>query len=244
MFTNKFSLSLIALAMILTVYGCAKGEGPGSEPEPDFEKNLVFNFPFSGNTLDEISQQEYNAQGAVFLTDRKGKEASAIFFNDKHWIDLDAKLNDPEGTLALWINPCLCKLYNPLFSRKSVEEDSLFGKYYFGFDEEGRILTSCQGKWDVMTDIVIEPNKWCHLVVRWNDLDGLIEIFVNGKKKLSEKYTVNPSEVPNGGGDAYLGKILNKATPADSTVFYKGKLDEIRRYNIWVNEDEIKRLRK
>ncbi|HYH56537.1 MAG TPA: LamG-like jellyroll fold domain-containing protein, partial [Anseongella sp.] len=206
---------------------------------------LIHYFPFSGNSSDEVTGQAYDSHGATYLSDRKGAEASAIFFNGINgWMELGADLQIPEGTLALWIFPCLCKEYNPLFVKKSVETDGQFGQYYVGYSEAGRIETSCNGKWNLETGVAIEANKWFHLAFRWNDATGVIDVFVNGKKVLSEQYSTDPSKFPGGAGETFLGKILNKSASGEEveTVYYKGKLDEIRLYDKALPYDAIKEL--
>lgn len=234
----------VLLGFVVFSAGCDKKL---SSDKPDFSNNLISHFPFSGNGVEAVSGKAYELKGVTFLSDRKGKEASSAFFNGfSSWMDVKIPMQAQEGTLSFWIFPCLCKEYNPLFVKKAVENDPFFGEYYVGYSEAGKIEAVCQGKWNVETDVVIEANKWYHITVRWNDASGLIDIFVNGKKKLSKNYTVDPSKLPAEPTPTFLGKILNKSDEGGpiQTVYYKGKLDDVRLYNIALPYEEIEALYK
>ncbi|QEC53371.1 concanavalin A-like lectin/glucanase superfamily protein [Anseongella ginsenosidimutans] len=234
--------ALAAAALMVLAAGCDKKL---EDDKPDFSSNLIHYFPFSGNGVDDVSGQEFDMHGITYLSDRKGTENSSAFFNGfSGWMDISVGLKEKAGTLSFWIYPCLCKENNPLFVKKSVESDPYFGKYYVGYSEEGRIEAMCNGKWNVETDIVIQANQWYNVVLRWDDASGIVDIFVNGKKKLSKEYTVDASALPDDATPAYLGKILHKPEEggAVETVYYKGKLDDVRLYNIWLPYEEIEAL--
>lgn len=238
------SLAANALSAIVLLFGFSGCDKLPADPDVSYEGNLVHYFPFSGNSTDEVSGQTYDAHGGTYLSDRKGVEASAIFFNGfSTWMDLGANLGAKEGTLSFWIFPCLCKEHNPLFVKKSVETDPEYGKQYVGYSEAGEIETSCEGKWDVKTGVVIQANRWYHLAFRWEDAAGTIDIFVNGKKVQTVEYDAAP-DAGGGSEPTYVGKILNKSKDGGSikTVYYKGKLDEVRLYNKALPYSEIKAL--
>ena len=232
-----------AVGMIIALgVGCDKDL---TKDEPDFSSNLVHYFPFSGSANDDVTGEEFGLYNVGFLTDRKAKVESSAFFNGINgWMDINANLKDKEGTLSFWIFPCLCKEYNPLFVKKAPENDPFFGQYYVGYSEAGKIETSCRGKWNVETGVEVTANKWHHLVIRWDDSSGLVDIFVNGKKVLSAEYSVDPSALPDDTTPGFLGKTVNKSEESGDikTVYYKGKLDEIRMYNKWLPYSEIKAL--
>lgn len=229
------------VGVVLLSAGCDKRL---EDDKPNFDGNLIHYFPFSGNGVDEVTGQNFDVHGATYLTDRKEQPENSIFFNGVNsWLEINAGLEAEEGTAAFWIFPCLCKENNPLFVKQLAGSDSFFGQYYIGYNEEGQIETSCQGKWNVETDVVIQANKWFHVAVRWSDASGVVDVFVNAKKVLTEKYTVDPSQLPDDAAVSYLGRILHDANSGNGkSVYYKGKLDELRLYNKWLPYDAIKDL--
>lgn len=230
--------AMAAATVILLAAGCDKDL---NDDKPDFSSNLVHYFPFSGNSVDEVTKQEYDMHGVTFLSDRNDTEASSAFFNGfSGWMDISAGLKEPEGTVSFWIFPCLCKENNPIYVKKSLETDPLYGQYYIGFSEAGEMQTSCRGKWDTKSEPLIQPNRWYHIVIRWDDASGVVDIFVNGKKKHSAQYTVDPSNLPDDIAPTYMGKLDEKVEGKPSTVeFYKGKFDDARYYNKWLPWEAI-----
>lgn len=240
---NSGALKAAAIVgVVLLSAGCDKKL---EDDKPNFDNNLIHYFPFSGNGVDEVTGQEFDLHGVTFMADLKGKKASSAHFDGYNdWMELTAGLKEKEGTISFWIYPCMCKENNPIFVKKAPESDSFFGEYYVGFNEEGKVEAVCRGKWNVETGIVIEANKWRHVVVRWDDDSGVVDIFVNGKKILSQEYSVDPSALPDDATPAYLGKILHQPEAGGDieTIYYKGRLDEARLYNVWLPYDAVKRL--
>lgn len=266
-YTSRYGLNLKNFGKLilpgifsLILVSCDKEQVQTKETVKDeatADESLIYYFPFSGNSIDQVSKKEYDTHGAKFASDRKIKANSALCLED-NWMDLAAGLGDEEGTLSFWIN--VSNLSNPtdpdaqFYDRFPIFEKQYFstfvpGEYTISLTEGGRIYTECRNKWfkgegeiGISTPEIIQVNKWYHVVLRWNDLMRKVEIFVNNKKMISYDYDGDGSEYEDTDEPhTFMGKFLYyPGSHSDSILkYYEGRIDEIRRYSKWISDSEI-----
>jgi hypothetical protein len=239
---NFSKLTILALFPIL-LGSCDKEQVQTEETVKDeagIDENLIYYFPFSGNSIDQVSKIEYDTHGAEFADDRKNNANSALCLKD-NWMDLAAGLGDEEGTLSFWIKMDTIDYVSPIFTKATYS--SVQGEYFIGI-YNGRVYTVCQRKWGykenlTLTEPIIKKNKWYHLVFRWDDVKRKIEIFVNDKKVLSENYVGDASEWGVTNEHPLMGKNIELGNHSPEEYFFDGRIDEIRRYSKWLSDSEI-----
>jgi len=214
----------------------------------EIDNGLVYYFPFTGNSIDQVSNNAYDTHGAVFEDDRFGNKQSALCMT-ANYMNIDGGLGDPEGTLSFWINV-------RDFDGYDIGHGYLFGRYIgsipvgtfkLGIHEEGYIWTFANYRWGADSiplqtkPSLIKMKKWYHVLVRWSDTQEKIEIFLNNKKVLNANYIegwehTTPSE------DEVARMGLESTYSGGHTwddKYYHGRIDEIRRYNRWIDNNEV-----
>ncbi|HWV74082.1 MAG TPA: LamG-like jellyroll fold domain-containing protein [Pseudosphingobacterium sp.] len=269
----------IGISLTLLLSSCDKDGSDLSSPMSNTEESnvvdininngLKYYFPFSGNTVEQVSNVTYNAYlKPVFYKDRFNKPNAALCMVN-HDLAVDAGFQEAKGSLSFWVS---VGDYHPLKADDgTVASGALFarvdgtdyifsrGTYRLGIDYKGRIWTSCRNKWGVSpeefspvlaetpiktAEKVIELKKWYHIVVRWSDENETMEIFVNNKKELAANYIENWGPwVPVRGDRAHMGSDRVPIGLGRSVFFwFQGVIDEVRGYNRWINNEEIATL--
>ncbi|MFC6103572.1 LamG-like jellyroll fold domain-containing protein [Olivibacter domesticus] len=242
-----FSQLMGILFLGVLISGCDKGHDD-LKPVTNLDSGLVYYFPFDGNSIDQVSQETYDVKGATFDADRFNNPDGALRIADttlyEQGVNVGSGLGEKEGSLSFWINlyelnklhPLFLKGYFHNFSARTnnlfVTTDSALTVYWA--DTEGDVT--------VKTQKVIKPNKWQHILLRWAKSRSLLEVFVNGKKVLSNDYQsdliLDPSEPPENMCYSYNYEGSHTGSPNH----FRGRIDEVRRYSRWLNDAEVDEL--
>ncbi|WP_134090053.1 LamG-like jellyroll fold domain-containing protein [Olivibacter sp. XZL3] len=253
-YPSSFMLSFILWGLLLS--SCDRSES--ITPNINLDQGLVYYFPFSGNSVDQVSQTSFDTHGASFENDRHGNPQSALCLTN-NYMELNAGFSDAVGSLSFWVKVRDFEETGMLFN--NTYQYINFGEYQLAIAPTGEIVTWCSYKWGyarddegyldysaLRTKPVIQPNEWYHVVVRWSDENEQIEIFVNNKKILTESYI--PDWRPWDGDDDYNVTAMgmawrNPGSHEDIILWhFHGQFDEIRRYNRWIVDEEIAELYK
>lgn len=243
-FIKHYLVRAAACIMAVLIGSCDK-VSEGLQPSVDLENGLVYYFPFSGNSIDQVSKASYNTHGGKFETDRFNAPKSALCM-EENYMDLNAGFGeDDAGTLSFWINLRDVNSYHPLF----IKNDNSFvpGEYSFSISASG-LSARCQKKWEtdggpVFAPAIIKANEWYHVLLRWSDADGKMEIFLNNNKLISNNYVkeiYEPLETEYTLMGLYYRYPGSHEDPIP--IYFRGKMDEIRRYDRWLNDDEVAAL--
>ncbi|MDX3912801.1 MULTISPECIES: LamG-like jellyroll fold domain-containing protein [Olivibacter] len=99
-----------------------------------------------------------------------------------------------------------------------------------------------EGDVRIATPKVIACRQWQHILVRWSKSKSTLEVLVDGNTVLTNNYqsnrTFDPLEPPEtmGYSNNYEGSHEN------SQNYFRGRIDDIRRYNRWLREAEVDTL--
>ncbi len=154
----------------------------------------------------------------------------------KHNANLDLVNN---LTISFWVNPKE-NTRQALISRGGGDTNTTnrkFGssaEYSLVLWEDGKFKYKHNGVADTFSTTAIPLNQWTHIVlVRDNDAKS-IKIYINGVLDKTNNYTIDPSSSNSeklliGTGDFYSNTMNS----------FKGKLDEIKIYNIALPQNDI-----
>jgi len=249
-FTLPFILLLI-FAATAVLCGCDK-ESAELAPTVALDRGLTYYFPFDGNSTNVVDNKTFEIDKASYSIDRFGEASKALMLGCKcgssvGMYGIDLRLGAPEGALSIWVNfddlnsvqPLFFKgIYgdtNPLDYSISTTSSKGIGFYWIGLEHD-----SDQGE-TPFRDIpnVFAIKKWQHLLFRWSNNEGVVEIFVSGKKVLSEKYLgKGVEEEAFGTNVAYIENKVGEDT------YYRGRMDDLRIYDRWLNDEEVIALAK
>ncbi|MGK9117734.1 LamG domain-containing protein [Olivibacter jilunii] len=250
-FTYSTFVAFVALSLISS---CGKIDV--AIPVNDIEAGLVYYFPFSGNSIDEVSQQSFDTHGASFENDRLGNPNSSLSLT-QNYMNINAGFSDSAGTLSFWVNVRDFDETGMLFNNTDPYLSA--GEYQLALTPAGEITTWCDYKWGfgensdgdidflpLKTAPIITTGNWYHLVIRWSNVKEQIEIYVNNQKQLTAPYVPNWQTSSNSGKFYVTTLGLTWINPGSHQEliprYFHGKLDEIRRYNRWINDSEIGEL--
>jgi hypothetical protein len=212
----------------------------------NLEQSLVYYFPFSGNAVEQLSQTAYDSHGAMLSEDRFDQANSAITFQGSSWIDLHIGLTEPQGALSYWMQIDSLATY-PLFISGSryISRHSADQEYSVWLTDTGAFSIYSYNNWAYKTEPVIDEGNWHHLVLRWDKSKSKLDLFLDNVKILSQAYN-QIGDYKQKGEVAHIAKGYNHTKfsyegPPDE-VYFKGKMDEIRYYNRWITDGEIKKL--
>lgn len=216
------------------------------EPVIDLDSGLVYDFPFSENSIDQVSMVNFDTHGAKFQVDRFDKPASALCMTN-NYMDLNAGFGeDKTGTLSFWINLRDVASFHPLFYKDY--KSFVPGEYMFTV-YAGGLSIYCAEKWEseeyepVNVSTTIEANKWYHVLVRWSDTAGSMELFLNNRKLLSHDYVAG-TYISNGVEYVTMGLAYRDPGSHQDPIpsYFRGTMDDIKRYNRWLNNEEVAAL--
>ncbi len=207
-----------------------------------YAQNPVINLPLNGNTLDISGNNLHGTNSnASLTTDRFNNPNSAYYFNGTNasiTIPFSNKFDIPptgQFTISLWLQPALANSVSALFV-KSPFNPSIFNSLW----DYGLYLLSNKGmsgyannNFLVGSTTMVQNACWYHLAVTYNN--GNWNLYLNGSLEAFD-YTGTKKSLQSGGGIA-----LGKKGEANGDYF-KGKLDEVRFYDIALNQAEVKKL--
>jgi hypothetical protein len=142
-------------------------------------------------------------------------------------------------TIAFWVNPNKNQR-QALISRGGGDTNITnrkFGsnaEYSLVLWENGKFKYKHNGVADTFSTTTIPLNQWTHIVLVRDNNAKSIKIYINGILDKTNNYTIDPSSSNSeklliGTGDFYSNTMNS----------FKGKLDEIKIYNIALSQDDI-----
>lgn len=248
-FTQPFILLLI-FATTAVLCGCDKGSSELA-PTVALDKGLTYYFPFDGNSTNVVDNKTFKIDKASYSIDRFGEAGKALMLGCKCGFSqgmsgVDLRLGAPEGALSIWVNFDELNSVQPLFFKGFLGDalpftysiDAIASKglafYWTGLEHD-----SDQGEAPYREiHNVLAIKKWQHLLFRWSNNEGVVEIFVSGKKVLSEKY------IGTGVTESDPTSVAYKPNKVDEDMYYRGRMDDFRIYDRWLNDEEVIALTK
>jgi hypothetical protein len=191
---------------------------------------LVYHFPFDGNSNDTSGNGNNGSiNGATLVPDRHGNADNAFAFDGNSWIDVNGSalpIGNAARTVTAWVRPYDTNGLWGIVDWGNGDCPSLM----FGIANQG-----AAGFWggcnDFITDMVLNPNDWAFVAVRFTPPD-LISVRVNGQVETAQLGAVNtqPSNLWIGAETTDNGDFRN---------FYTGELDDLRIYNRDLSDAEL-----
>lgn len=245
---KKIFIFRFILVMLLTsgmsLTGCDK-HSKELVPSVELDQGLVYHFPFDGNSVNVVNNENYKIINDSYTRDRFGEAHKALSLGckcgpSKGLSGVDLGLGSPEGATSIWINiDTLGNMFPPLFF-KGAKYTELPATYLIFVLDQGQLFfyrdDPNNDEKAIITEKVFEPKKWHHILFRWSDREKIVEIFVDGKKVGSEPYaTALPNDRVERLDIAYAETDRNK-------IYYQGKMDDLRIYDRWLNDEEVAAL--
>ena len=174
----------------------------------------------------------------ITLNDGKIKNALTFFGNGAMSVEHNSNLDLIENlTISFWVNPNQIKRQALISKGNGSGENRKFGsnaEYSLVLWEDGKFKYKHNGVADTFSNSTIPLNKWTHIVLVRDNSAKTIKIYINGILDANNTYTQNPSSSNSeklliGTGDFYSDTMNN----------FKGKLDEIKIYNIALSSNDI-----
>jgi beta-lactamase regulating signal transducer with metallopeptidase domain len=242
MVTFIFSLGIFSLFLFSGFAGYSRTGGKTAGSDRDVSQHMVAYYPFSGNARDESGFNQHGLVDGAFLTqDRKGRKESAYNFTGiKSAIVVpETKTMNTTGsvTISCWIFPRRCGKYESWISKTNRE---LSSQWRAGFGEDKNTewgLTECSWSgtgrmwmdyWITHTKIPL--NAWTHVTTVADQESHQVSLYLNGKK-IGRLGDLKPFQKSS--GPLWIGY------QKDDKVFFDGKIDDIRIYNLALNEKEV-----
>lgn len=242
-----FSRMVGVLFFGVLMSGCEKGHND-LKPVTNLDSGLVYYFPFNGNSIDQVSQETYDIKAATFDADRFKQPARALRMSDttlsEQGMSIGSGLGEEAGSLSFWINLEELNKFHPLFIKAYFHNFSARTSNLYVTTDGALVVywTDNVEDFTVNTPNVIKPRKWQHILLRWAKSNSSLEVFVNGKKVLTNDYQndliLDPLEPPEKMGYSYN----YEGSHTGSSNYFRGRIDEIRRYNRWLNNAEVDKL--
>ncbi len=235
--------TIYSIIILIGLNSCQSDDPVPPLPEPiDITTGLQVYFPFSGNAND-VSGNGFDGTvfgNALLATDRKGNENSAYEFDGiDDYINTFSAFDFENRSLSLWINPSAIigsgGSGNNTLTHVAISQDDNALEYgILRVDIDNTELKLWAGGITGTYTQAISENQWYHLVLIRNlnttkyYLDGQL---VGSGESDGAGSTFNPN------GDFIIG-----AGRSGSNQFFKGKIDELRVYDIVLSEDQIEEL--
>jgi len=195
-------------------------------------------YPFSGNA-DDLSGFNNNGiiNGADLTQNRFGNLNSAYYFNgtsDNIRVPVSSSLNFIEAiTVSFWMNPA--ELYT---NRESypISHGNWENRWKVSIIPDKRIrwtVKTTDGIKDLDSDIKASTNTWYHVIGLYDGNN--FEIYINGALNAHATFsgTILTTNI-----DLMIGQVL----PNNSSVNFKGIIDNVRIYNYALSVEEIEAL--
>ena len=218
---------------------------------PTLETGLIAHYPFNGNAVDESNHNnDGTVNGATLITDRFGNENSAFDFDgNDDYINISPIINsissNSEGTISIWTK----------FQQQSGS------KRIISFSDSGDIqsfmdlYTTSDGKivfaifennsptlYFFTNSSNFDNNEWHNIVVKVNSLgnylyiDGNIitDLLYHTGSTTTQSWlnTINDLDSSSIGRRDWNSNFLN----------FEGQIDDIRIYNRYLSESEIREI--
>lgn len=231
---------LFILTISVLVFSCSSDDN--TTESIDITTGLKAYYPFSGNSNDESGNgNDAVVSGGISLsTDKEGNANSAYDFDGVNdFMDTNSTFDFDKRTVSLWINPSSVigaaggsnnKLIHVAITQDDVDLD--YGILRVGIDNG--VMKLAAGGANGSYSSNVSTNNWYHLV-----------LIRDGSKT---KYYINNTKVFEGDSDSVASSfnpnknfiIGSGRSKADQ--FFKGKIDNIRVYNIALTKEQISEI--
>lgn len=204
-------------------------------PQVDLNEGLLAYYPFNGNSVDVSgSGNDGTVFGAILAEDRFENPNSAYFFDgidDYIRVPDDNSLDFTDAfTITAWINS------NNNSGPKGIVNDSQLSYYFKIHNDSDKLrieLTNSSGNIvELEGNTSIPLDTWTFVAVTFGN--GFAKLYVDGE--LDSQVSVSGNL--ESGGDP----ILVGTNGEGSGESFSGFIDELRIYNITLNDESIKKL--
>jgi beta-lactamase regulating signal transducer with metallopeptidase domain len=243
MVTFIFSLGILCLFLFFGFTGFSRTGDDIWNSDQDVSKHLVAYYPFNGNARDESGFQQHGVvhNNATLTEDRFGRKERAFDFNGKdgHIVAKAMEDTSQSVTVSCWIYPRRRSKYVSWVGKMKAKE-SWTSQWRVGFGEDKNNewgFTECQWDkarnfwmdyWAMQSEIPLE--RWTHVTAVADNEKHMVSLYVNGRR-IVQMENLGPFEKTS---TYYLIGYQN-----DDKVFFDGKIDDIRIYNLALNEKEV-----
>lgn len=209
------------------------------------QDSLVAYYPMNGNALDASNNNNHGVvNGAVLTTDRFGTPNSAYFFDGiDDFIDLTANSSNFKPplpvTISAWVEIndydlnnvfqndfTLNDYHGPWLNISNGQVNGHFGNGGGAGPQSRRSRTGTS---------VLDLNTWYHIAVVIRGA-GDITIYINGKEDCGV-YSGTGGNIAYSLADGILG-----VGTSTTSLYYHGKMDDVRLYSRDLTKDEIREL--
>ena len=222
----KNLLSVFTLLVIITVVGSAK------------KADYRFEGCSSGNIIENHAGSTLlgRLEGDATLTD--GESTLSFFGDGKMSVEHNSNLDLVKDlTIAFWVNPLEHKRQALITRGEGSGDNRNYGsnaEYSLILWEDGKFKYKHNLTADTFSSATVSLNQWTHIVLVRDNNYKEIKIYINGILDTTNSYSIDPSSSNSeklllGSGDDYSDTVYN----------LKGKLDEVKIYNIALSKDEI-----
>ncbi|NOZ90824.1 MAG: hypothetical protein GXO60_06035 [Epsilonproteobacteria bacterium] len=184
-----------------------------------------------------------NLSGDAKVTLNDGQIKNALTFdgNGAMSVEHDSNLDLVENlTISFWVNPSQIKRQALISRGDGSGDDRKYGsnaEYSLVLWEDGKFKYKHNGVADTFSNSTIALNQWTHIVLVRDNSAKSIKIYVNGVLDANSSYTLDPvsssSEKLLIGTGEYYSDTMNN---------FKGKLDEIKIYNLALSQNDISNM--
>jgi chitodextrinase len=203
---------------------------------PVHNENLVADYPFSGNAVDETAFNNNGwVNGAVLSTDRFDRKNHSFDFDGKTagiTANNSLQLNSPTTTLSFWVNvtelPAQGEAY--LLSFGGWQE-----RYKVSLPGHGKPVFTTNGDFGCCSDMdsgdgnELQVGVWTHLAMVHDGAKD--KIFVNGVLANEKDLVGNLNTTTHPLGIGF--------DPIDVANYFNGKLDDVQIYNYGMTDQEV-----
>ena len=170
-----------------------------------------------------------------------GESSLSLFGSGKMAVDHDPHLDIIKDlTVTFWVNPSEFKRQALIVRGEGSGADRKYGsnaEYSLVLWEDGRFKYKHNRSADTFSSESIAKDSWTHIALVRDHSHKKIEIYINGELDTNSTYTVDPSSSHSeklliGTGEDYSSTMHN----------FSGKIDEIKIYNIVLNQEKIDEL--
>jgi hypothetical protein len=206
-------------------------------PVSSFTQNIIADFPFNGNALDQSGNGNNGTPvGATLTKGRRGNENRAYYFDgESDYIDAgnDASLTLVDGySISTWFKSTGVNTFQTIVSKGYGEAGTFAltlydaGGYQFirFFIEDEAVLGS-----------IPINNEWNHVVLNMQTGTDNVKVYLNGDLYLT--HTTNNSLNAT---STYNLRIGNNQK--DEDYFFKGAIDDVKVFNKVLSFQEIQQL--
>jgi hypothetical protein len=243
------SLAVVLLAAFTWTTGA--GSMPGSREEScaivkRLSSRLVAFFPFDGNSHDASGFGQHGlVKGAVPCEDRSGRPGCAYDFNGKDGciaIPSGSALNAAASlTVCCWVYPRRCGNYESWISKTSGNHTNSVWRAGFGEKkntEWGLTEWRANNAMGIWNDYWVERGEvplhvWSCVTAVADQEKREVRLYVNGRR-IAEIGGLHPFE--NSDGTLVVGR------QGDDNAYFDGKVDDIRIYDMALNDREVAAL--